>query len=51
VGYEVRDRLAGLGDHYALTSGDLLKQARQVRLSLVDVYRRRHAFIIRLDLV
>src|SRR5580692_1707934 len=51
VGYEVRDRLARLGDHYALTGGDLLKQSRQVRLGLVDVHRRRHASMIRLDLV
>jgi hypothetical protein len=29
----------------------LLKQPRQVRLGLVDVHGRRHAFIIRLDLV
>src|ERR1700728_1164752 len=47
VGYEVRDRRAGLADHYALPSGDLLKQSGQVRLGLVDVHRRRHASTIR----
>src|ERR1700722_5451485 len=51
VGHEVRDRRAGLRDHHALTSGDLLKQPRQVRLGLVDVHCRRHVSIIRLDLV
>src|SRR6185437_5490904 len=42
MGYEIRDRCAGLGDHHALPGCDLLQQPGQMRLRLVDVYGRRH---------